>query len=148
MSWLRRTDRSPARGHEDGSVTVMAAALLFLAGIMSVLTLDITQALQARARAQTAADAAALAAMQELVLPSGRSAEEVAAEYARRNGATLLMCRCHLGATEAVARVEVPVATVFLGGGRTAQAVARAVVEGPSSASVGTIGRDAKSRTH
>ena len=44
---------------QAGSVSILAAATLFLAGILSLVTVDILRALQAKGRAQTAADAAA-----------------------------------------------------------------------------------------
>ncbi len=45
-----------------GSVTVLAAGVLFLACALSLVSVDLLRGLQAKARAQTAADAAALAA--------------------------------------------------------------------------------------
>ena len=58
--------------------------------IMIVLTLgaaDLGTALIARERAHAAADAAALAAAQELAMPSGSLPQIQAADYADRNGA-------------------------------------------------------------
>ena len=48
------------RPSQAGSVTVLAAAVLFLAGVLVLAAVDLLRVVQARARAQTAADAAAL----------------------------------------------------------------------------------------
>jgi secretion/DNA translocation related TadE-like protein len=141
MSRHRRSAR------QAGSVSILAAGTLFLAGILSLVTVDILRALQAKGRAQTAADAAALAAAQELAIPSGVSPEEVAADYAGRNGATLVTCTCAPGSSEAVVEVEVQVVLVFVGGDRTVHARARAVIEGAKRGLMGTIARDAATRS-
>lgn len=118
---------------ERGSVSVVVAGLVALVLAASLATADLVRALSAVARAQTAADAAALAAAQEVALPSGREPEEVAAEYAARNGAALEACRCEAGTFEASVGVRLPVGRLLLlGGGRTARAEARAVVDVPS----------------
>jgi hypothetical protein len=88
----------------------------------------------ARARAQTAADAAALAAAQELIAPSGRTPEEVASEYASRHGATVIDCECQPGADEAVVTVRLDADLPYLDQTRTLQAAARAVVAIPDGA--------------
>ena len=72
---------------ERGSVTVVAAAVTALVAVLTMGAADVGKALVARERAQAAADAAALAAAQELVMPTGRAPTELAAEYAARNGA-------------------------------------------------------------
>jgi secretion/DNA translocation related TadE-like protein len=106
-------------GPERGSVTVLMAAVLFLAGVLTLAAVDLLRAVQARARAQTAADAAALAAAQEIAIPQGRTPQEVAAEYASRNDATLLTCTCEPLSDQAVVEVEAVVDLVFVG--RTAR---------------------------
>jgi secretion/DNA translocation related TadE-like protein len=131
-------------GRQTGSVSILAAGVLFLAGVLSLVTVDILRALQAKGRAQTAADAAALAAAQELAIPSGVSPEQLAAEYAGQNGATLVTCTCSPGSSEAVVEVEVPVVLIFVGGDRTVSARARAVIEGAKPGPMGTIARDAE----
>jgi secretion/DNA translocation related TadE-like protein len=131
---------------EGGSVTVLTGGILLLSGVLVLASLDLMQAVRGQARAQVAADAAALAAAQEIALPSGRVPAEVAAEYAARNGATLLSCRCDPGTTEAVVEVEAPVTLVFVGPDRTVRASARAVIEGAGErdpGSPGTMARDA-----
>jgi uncharacterized membrane protein len=75
--------------NERGSVTLIVAASLAFAAVIGAFGADVTRAISARGRAQAAADAAALAAAQELLVPSGRSPGEVAAEYAERGGARL-----------------------------------------------------------
>ena len=114
-----------------GSVTVLAAGVLFLACALSLVSVDLLRGLQAKARAQTAADAAALAAARELALPSSRSPTQAAQEYAQRNGATLISCICAPGTSEAVVEVEVTASLLFVGADRTVRGRARAVVGGP-----------------
>jgi secretion/DNA translocation related TadE-like protein len=116
-------------GTHRGSVTVLAAGLLFLAGILSLIAVDLMRAVGARARAQLAADAAALAAAQEMALAGDAGPSAVALEYAGLNGAELVWCRCPSDGMEAVVEVRVHFATVFLGGERQTTARARAVVE-------------------
>lgn len=130
-----RRGRGAGARPERGSVTVLAAAVLVLCGVLALASADVMRALEARARAQAAADAAALAAAQELAVPSGRSPAEAAWEYAVRNGATLRSCRCQPGTSEARVEVAVSVPLVFLGPAREVVGRARAVVaseEGPT----------------
>ena len=113
---------------ERGSVTVVAAAMMAIVAVLTLACADLAHVLVARANAQSAADAAALAAVQELALPSGSSACALAAEYASRNAASLETC--DPGAASAEVFVEVAVAvgpTLLFGDGRTAHAQARAV---------------------
>jgi secretion/DNA translocation related TadE-like protein len=130
--------RYPGRGpvpwrRQEGSVSVLSAAVLFLVGILSLATVDVMRAVQGVARAQMAADAAALAAAQEIAIPSGAAPEAMAADYAERNGARLVSCRCEDGSGEAVVEVEVPISLVFVGADRSVRATARAVIEGAAS---------------
>jgi len=114
---------------ERGGATVLMAGVLGLAALCAVLVSGVGGAAAARARAQAAADASALAAAQELVRPSGASVEAVAADYAGRNGARLVWCRCDRP-DEVVVRVEVE-AAIGLGPSRAVAAEARAVVRSP-----------------
>jgi secretion/DNA translocation related TadE-like protein len=102
-------------------------------GIVVVLTLgaaDLGAALIAREHAHQAADAAALAAAQELALPSSGSPQDQAAAFAQRNGATLVACTCAPGSLEAVVEVELDVGHLFLlPGSHSIRARARAVVD-------------------
>ena len=118
---------------ERGSITVVTAAVIGLAVVVTMGTADIGKALIARAHARQAADAAALAAAQELALPSGPDPAAVAADYAARNGATLTACVCTPGSTEALVTVTVLIdRLLLLPGSRTATAQARAVVGSPA----------------
>lgn len=117
---------------QRGSVTVLTAASLFLAGVLALVAVDLMRTVQAQAMAQAAADAAALAAAQELAIPSGTgSPADAARMYAAENGATLLACQCDPGGTEALVQVQVPVRLVFVGADRTTTAWARAVIGSP-----------------
>jgi secretion/DNA translocation related TadE-like protein len=126
-------------GAERGSVTLIVAAALAFAGILAAFGADVTRAIAGRGRAQAAADAAALAAAQELVVPSDRSLQEVAAEYAERGGARLESCSCDPASDEVVVTVALDVELPLLGQVRTVRARARAVVE----ATAGTQGLQA-----
>ena len=89
----------------------------------------------ARSKARTAADAAALAAAQELALPSGLLPADVAADYAGRNGAALTACTCEPETVEAIVEVRVDVDGLLLvPGPRSLVARARAVVGTPPPA--------------
>ena len=114
---------------EHGSITVVAAAVIALVAVLTMGAADVGKALVARERAQAAADAAALAAAQELVMPTGRTPAELAAEYASRNGATLASCTCASGTTQAVVETRVVVGALLLvPGDHVAVAVARATI--------------------
>jgi secretion/DNA translocation related TadE-like protein len=118
---------------ERGSVTMLSAGALVLACLLSLVAVDFLRVLQAKARAQTAADAAALAAARELAIPSVPLPRDAAAQYAGLNGATLRSCVCERGSSEAIVEVEVPVRLVFLSPTRPLVGRARAVVEGARS---------------
>jgi secretion/DNA translocation related TadE-like protein len=115
---------------ERGTISILAAGILVLVAVLSLVCVDLLRAVDGVARAQTAADAAALAAAQELAIPSGRDPADAAAEWAERNGAALRSCACTVGSGTAVAEVEVTVPFVMLGPERTVRARAKAVVEG------------------
>ena len=110
-----RNDTVPERLRDErGSVSVIVGGVV---AIMIVLTLgaaDLGAALIARERAHAAADAAALAAAQELAMPSGSLPQIQAADYAERNGASLITCACRRdagsgGRGEHVGRPSLPV---------------------------------------
>jgi secretion/DNA translocation related TadE-like protein len=119
---------------ERGSASLLAMAALGFATILAAFSADLARASAARGVAQTAADAAALAAAQEMAIPTGADPSEMASAYALRNSASLVACRCEVGAREALATVEVRVELPFLGQTRTIRATARAVVEVPPGA--------------
>ena len=81
-------------------MTVVVAGLTLLLGLaLGTGAAEVGGAASARARAQIAADAAALAAVAES-LPSGAGRPvEAAADYAESNGGRLVKCYCDEGAT-------------------------------------------------
>ena len=124
------------RDRERGSVSIVVVALMAVALILSMGAADLARVLTGAARAQTAADAAALAAAQELAAASSSGVEpaDLAAAYAERNGAVLTSCSCHAGGSEAVVSVTVQVGALMLApDDRVVTARARAVVEVPAS---------------
>ena len=114
---------------ERGSVTVLTAACLVLACVLCLVAVDLFRVLDIKARAQTAADAAALAAARELAIPSPQSPQEAAAAYAALNEATLQSCVCERGSFEATVAVEMSVRLLFLHITRPVVGRARAVVD-------------------
>lgn len=118
---------------ERGSVSLIVAGIALLALVLSLGVADVARVLVARSHARTAADAAALAAAQELALPTGMDPADVAAAYAERNGATLVDCACAAGTFEAMVTVSIGVEDFLLvTGAKTVTARARAVVDMPS----------------
>ncbi|MGH2748685.1 MAG: D-alanyl-D-alanine carboxypeptidase family protein [Actinomycetota bacterium] len=82
----------------------IAAALTFALGTFAA---DLADAATLRARAQIAADAAALAAVAESTPYGGGAPEAAARSYAARNGAALISCSCDPGGLEASVAVEI-----------------------------------------
>ncbi len=119
------------RERESGAVTIVAASIMVFACIVCLVSVDLGRALAARARAQTAADAAALAAAEELAVPRGDDPAAVAARFAELNGATLRSCECAKGSDEAVVEVVLTASFVLLGPDRSVTARARAVIGTP-----------------
>jgi secretion/DNA translocation related TadE-like protein len=118
---------------ERGSVSVIAAGVLAAVVVFAMGSADLARVLGRAADAQTAADAAALAAAQELALPSELEPAEVAAEYAARNGAALIECDCARETFEATVRVRIAVGPLLLfADDRVVEASARAVVDLPA----------------
>lgn len=118
---------------ERGSISIVVAAAVGMALVVTMGAADVGRALIARSRAEAAADLAALAAAQELALPSGIDPSAVAAEYADRNGGRLVSCSCSAGTSEAVVEVAVRVRRFLLPlGDRDVIGVARAVVDLPA----------------
>ena len=127
------TGRQSGSGHgERGSITIVAAGLLTLVLVLALGLADLSRVVVATAKAQTAADAAALAAAQELALPTGLDPPHVAADYAVRNGGILGGCSCPPGGAEATVWVRVSVGGLLLfADDLTVSAAARAVVDLP-----------------
>ena len=100
---------------EDGSVTVVLAAVVGLVAVLAVAVGGLSQVVAALDRAQTAADAAALAAAPVTFRPFGSSGDAVgeARRFARANGAELSRCTgCGVDRSWRVRTVEVEVAVV------------------------------------
>ncbi len=117
------------RRSERGAVSLVTAAVAGMALVLAMGAADVARVLVASARAQTAADSAALATAQELAIPSGRDPAAVAADYAGKNGGSLVACRCDPGTFEATVTVSVGVGPlVLVPGERAVEAAARAVV--------------------
>ncbi|MEX1046500.1 MAG: Rv3654c family TadE-like protein [Actinomycetota bacterium] len=117
---------------QRGSVTLLAAAVMLMVMVLVLGLADMARTLSSSARAQSAADLAALAAVQELAIPSDRTPESVAAEYSRANGAELVRCDCSPGSIQAVVEVKRTTGDLLLvPGPREVRATARAVVDLP-----------------
>jgi secretion/DNA translocation related TadE-like protein len=118
---------------ERGSVSVVVAAVVGMALVVTMGVADVGRALIARSRAEAVADLAALAAAQELAFPSGVDPATFAADYADRNGARLVSCSCAAGTFEATVEVAVPVRGFLLPiADRDVIGSARAVVDLPT----------------
>ena len=127
-------------GDERGSVSVLVAAMAAVLVVLSLGAADVARVLTAASRAQTAADAAALAAAQELAIPEGTSTPvEFATSYAARNGAELSGCACEAGSFAVEVDVWVAAGSLFLGpDDLRVEASARAVVDLPVGPPIGT----------
>jgi secretion/DNA translocation related TadE-like protein len=118
---------------ERGSVSVLVCAGILVVAVLVMGTADLGRALVARSRARTAADAAALAAAQELALGTAEDPSVFAADYAARNGASLVSCACASGTFDVTVEVALPVGDLMLmPGSPVVTARARAVVDLPS----------------
>jgi secretion/DNA translocation related TadE-like protein len=117
---------------ERGSVSIVAAGVLVALLICTMGATDVARVLRVRTQARTAADAAALAAAQELAVPSGSDPAAIASGIAVRNGATLVRCTCGLGSYDAIVTVQRDVSGLWLVPGSFVLSVdARAVVDLP-----------------
>jgi secretion/DNA translocation related TadE-like protein len=118
---LLRSERGNAA---IASLAGMALVMVLLAGLGDLATLFI-----GRARAQTAADAAALAAAAELIPGIGTDPLSQARRFASENGGRLVGCQCRMGTTEVIVTVAVPVRFVLRRIGTVNQIRARARAE-------------------
>jgi secretion/DNA translocation related TadE-like protein len=118
--------------NDEGMVSVLMSSLLALAALLCLAASDAANVLLTRARAQGAADAAALAAAAEQWRVSGDREDptEVARRIAEANGAELVSCECELRADQATVMVSRATRIRMLGiaPGRV-HAVARARVD-------------------
>jgi uncharacterized membrane protein len=116
---------------ERGAIAVLAAAIVALALLGVVLAGDAARLVVLRTSAQTAADAAALAAG-PLTFESTQATAPVAeaARFAAANGATLIFCDCPVDPVwrprTVIVEVEVEVQRSWLG---VTKVVARAAAE-------------------
>lgn len=94
---------------ERGSASVVTAAVMCVLLVLTLLSADLARVLAAVSRAQTAADASALAAASSLALPGGLEPSAAAATYASSNGALLDNCDCAPGTHTAEVSVRVEV---------------------------------------
>ena len=118
---------------DRGSVSVVVAAAVGMSLVVTMGGADVGRALIARSRAEAVADLTALAAAQELALPSGTDPASVATDYASRNDARLVSCSCAAGMSEAVVEVAVAVRGFLLPlADRDVIGRARAVVDLPT----------------
>ena len=118
--------------NERGSVSIVVAAGIGMALMIAIGVADVGRALIARSRAEAVADLAALAAAQDLAVPSDPDPTAVAERYASANGARLVACACAVGSSEATVSVAVHVGGFLLPiGDRDVVARARAVVDLP-----------------
>lgn len=126
---------SPTMGSDGdrGSATVVVAAVIGSLLVFALGVADVARVLVTAARAQAAADAAALAAAQSLAIPDAGEPVDVAGEFAVRNGAALESCECEPGTFVATVSVRTQVGELFLfGDGRSVTAEARAQVDVPA----------------
>jgi secretion/DNA translocation related TadE-like protein len=118
---------------QRGSVSVVVAAGIGMALVVTMGVADVGRAAVARSRAEAVADLVALSAVQDLAIPSGTDPATVADAYASANGARLVSCTCAEGSTEAIVTVAVRVPDFLLPlPARDVLASARAVVDLPS----------------
>jgi secretion/DNA translocation related TadE-like protein len=111
---------------ERGSASVLVIGVVVIGLVLATAAARLGVALVARGRADTAADAAALAAADALALGRGTAgAKDAARTVAAANGARLVDCAC--GGRSALVTVEVPVGFPTAGPARaTAKAEVRA----------------------
>ena len=118
---------------ERGTVSIVMATGALVLSVLSLGVADLGSMLAARAKAQAAADSAALAAAVRLTPVLGQAGDPAAAagDEARANGATLVSCACSSGDTAATVEVELTPRIVFLAGwrGRPVHATAKAVID-------------------
>jgi len=118
---------------ERGAVSIVAVTGALILCLGSLAAAALGSMVLARARAQSAADAAALAAVtaEAPILHGGTDPEQAAREEAESNGAELTRCDCAVGATQATVEVRLPPRLSFLSGwfGRAARATARAALD-------------------
>lgn len=117
------------RGRQRGSVTVIAILLVMISAALLLGVARVGLATVLRTRAANAADAAALAAADQLALGFDPARAYAAAEAtAADNGAVLVECECQGSAAEVVVRFAF---SVPIPGFPDVEARARAEVDDP-----------------
>jgi secretion/DNA translocation related TadE-like protein len=107
------------RRRERGAVTVLMLAVLVIGLVLTTGAARLGGALVGRARAESAADAAALAAADRLALGDGAGAARAAAAHtATSNDARLVSCNCSGTTAEVVVEVDVPAWGALVGPAR------------------------------
>jgi secretion/DNA translocation related TadE-like protein len=100
---------TPGSRTERGGVTILMVAVVVIGVVLSLGAGRLGGAIVGRARADTAADAAALAAADALALGQDASAAQAAARAtAASNDAHLVSCVCTGNTAEVVVDVDVP----------------------------------------
>jgi secretion/DNA translocation related TadE-like protein len=116
---------------QRGSVTIVTAGAIVITLVCTMGVADVGRVLIERSKAEMAADAAALAAAQDLALAAGDPAADAAA-FADRNGARLVSCSCAPGSFDAFVTVTRSFDGLLLVSGTLdIHASARAVVDLP-----------------
>lgn len=110
---------------ERGSASIVVAGCLAVGLLLVAGLRDLTVVVRAAIIAQTAADSAALAAVQEMSLPPLEPPADVAERFAELNGAILVGCSCEPATYSADVTVAVAVPELLFAP-ETAQVVARA----------------------
>jgi uncharacterized membrane protein len=112
-------------------MSLLSAGVMVVLAILALGSADLAKVLAAASRAQTAADAAALAAAQAIAVPDDGISPQAAAEtYARKNSAELRGCSCDPDGDSATVEVRADVGDLlFFGDDRTVAGRARATVE-------------------
>lgn len=102
---------------DGGAVSVLMLALLALAGLLCLATADAANVVLARSRAQTAADAAALAAAaaQHKLDATPHAAKDAARAVAEANHAELVSCDCPVHGSRATVVVRLVTRIRMLG---------------------------------
>jgi secretion/DNA translocation related TadE-like protein len=101
---------------EHGTVSILVVAVLVVCLVLTFAAARLGGALVGRARADTAADAAALAAADTLALGRGPEAAAAAARAtATNNDARLVSCACEGSEASVVVEVELPGLGMFGG---------------------------------
>jgi secretion/DNA translocation related TadE-like protein len=106
-------------GRERGGVSIVVLAVLVIGLLITAGAARLGGALVGRARAESAADAAALAAADRLALGGGPDAAHAAASRtAASNDARLVSCECAGATAEVVVEVDLPAVLALFGPAR------------------------------